>query len=207
MKLTSVRRTLKVKAMIDAGIATIIPIINLINNNSSDSQVLFSTVNRLLRPTNVTSSTTEQCNNFLHLFHDKTHSIYNKILNLPPISTFPPVTRANVTKLVRQMNNTTCFLNRLPASLVQTCLPTLVQSITDIIKAFLNSGTVPVEHKHAVVTPIVKKQGTILDSSLAEQICPTEQGILVIVLAIIARQNKIGFDTSPGAQKVVGSNP
>lgn len=153
------------------------------------------------------SPTTKQCNNFLHFLHDKIDSVYNKILKLPPISTFPPVTTAGVTKLARQMNNTTCSLDRLPASLVQTFLPAFVQSVTAIINKSLNTGTVPVEHKHAVITPIVKKQCTILNSSLAEQICLTQQGILAIVLAVIARQNKIGFDTLPGAQKVVGSNP
>lgn len=48
---------------------------NLINNNNSDSQGLFSTVNRFLQPTNVvTSPTTEQRHNFLHFFHNKIDS-------------------------------------------------------------------------------------------------------------------------------------
>ena len=51
------------------------------------------------------------------------------------------------------------MLDPIPTALPKECISDLVTLITAIVNASLSTGTVPLQFKRAVVTPLLKKPG------------------------------------------------
>ncbi|KAJ8381298.1 hypothetical protein SKAU_G00020760 [Synaphobranchus kaupii] len=135
--------------------------------------MLFSTINRLLRPIDAPhpSDALNLCSKFLDFFQAKVDSIYQQLLQpaSPPLHThvthrmclpsFSPGDAPQIVELVTKAKASTCPLDSMPTTLVKACLPTLCPVMVDIINTSLESGIVPSSFKTAAVTPILKKPG------------------------------------------------
>ena len=161
----------------------------LITNQQNHPRLLFSTINRLLRPLDppLPSGAPDLCTKFLDFFQDKVESIHQQLLvpaHLPPhtpqplgvapldvrlpqcsLSFFSPVCAPQVAKLVTKAKASTCSLDPMPTALVKACLPALCPIMVNIINSSLASGLVPDSLKMASVTPILKKPGLDRDDS------------------------------------------
>ena len=73
------------------------------------------------------------------------------------LTSFGQVCAAVVTKVIQSMTNKSCLLDPIPTWLLKSCLPELVPVTTKIINTMFENGTVPVELKQAILSPILKK--------------------------------------------------
>ena len=80
-------------------------------------------------------------------------------------NTFRPCTSNEVRQLISASPNKTCQLDPLPTNIVKEFLPQLLPFIVRMCNQSLLSGQFPASHRHAIVTPILKKVG--LDASVA----------------------------------------
>lgn len=149
---------------------------NLVQAGSNNQKALFSTISKLLKPSDNTSSsfTTDKCNSFLLFFQSKIDSIYTSLSTPPPslvtslappppitspLSKFSPISEDDLIKIITSMKSSTCILDPIPSSLVKHGLPTISPIITRIVNSSLRSSTVPPSLKLAAITPILKKPG------------------------------------------------
>jgi hypothetical protein len=72
---------------------------------------------------------------------------------------FKPLSQEDVRRLVTQAKPTSCLLDPLPTKLTIELLDILLPVIQKIVNLSLDSGTVPLEFKKAVVRPLLKKSG------------------------------------------------
>ena len=75
------------------------------------------------------------------------------------LSTFKHVTAEDVSQLLRRCPARQSSLDPLPTWLIKEAADTMSPILAKMINASLLSSTFPGNHKHAVVTPIVKKMG------------------------------------------------
>ena len=87
---------------------------------------------------------------------------------LRSLSVLTPTTIDEVRFIVKQLPNSA--LDPLPTWLLKECVEELAPLITLIINKSLEEGTVPVSLKHALVTPILKKDN--LDSNVLSNYRP-----------------------------------
>ena len=72
-------------------------------------------------------------------------------------SSFRPLGKEKVRKMIMSAKNKTCALDPVPTYLVKECVEELLDPITAIINESLSSSSVPGSLKHALVTPRLKK--------------------------------------------------
>ena len=80
--------------------------------------------------------------------------------SLPPVpgfSSFSPLSPDEVLKLIKSNRATSCPLDPIPSSLLQTISPDLAPFLTTLINSSLSSGLVPATLKSARVKPLLKK--------------------------------------------------
>uniref|UniRef100_A0A3Q3MWV1 Reverse transcriptase domain-containing protein n=1 Tax=Labrus bergylta TaxID=56723 RepID=A0A3Q3MWV1_9LABR len=142
---------------------------HLIHSGSSNPKALFSTINKLLKPSDNTSPsfTADKCN-ALTLF-TAASTLSSSLPAFPrlitqPLSQFSPVSPNELSIITSSMKSSTSILDPIPSSLVKNCLPAITPLITSIINSSLCSGSVPKTLKLAAVTHILKKLGLNTDS-------------------------------------------
>ncbi|KAJ4918789.1 hypothetical protein JOQ06_006552, partial [Pogonophryne albipinna] len=136
----------------------------LIGIQQSQPRMLFSTINRLLRPLDPhhPPGALDLCSKFLVFFRAKVDSIHQQLLvpsppppptptapqlqgiTRPPrccLSTFSPVDVIQIAKLVTKAKTSTCSLDPMPTALVKAALSTICPIIVDIVNLSLSSGT------------------------------------------------------------------
>ncbi|KAE8298225.1 hypothetical protein D5F01_LYC02717 [Larimichthys crocea] len=134
---------------------------HLIHSGSTNPKALFSTVNKLLKPSNNTfnSFTTDKCNSFLSFFQTKIDTIYNNLSSSPaptactptpspapplltsqPLSQFSPMSPGELPKIMTGMKTSTCALDPIPSHIIKDSLPAISTLITEIINSSLRSG-------------------------------------------------------------------
>ena len=79
--------------------------------------------------------------------------------HLCTLSSFTPTTAAAIVRLVNKCPWKCCALDPWPTTLLKTNIDIIAPVLADIINVSLESATVPVEMKHALVTPLLKKTG------------------------------------------------
>ena len=77
---------------------------------------------------------------------------------------FTLATRASIRLIVLQSSAKSCDVESMPTSLLKGNIDLLAPILTDIINTSLETGVVPVDMKHALVTPILKKRGLDMKS-------------------------------------------
>ncbi|KAG5857203.1 hypothetical protein ANANG_G00016620 [Anguilla anguilla] len=84
----------------------------------------------------------------------------------PCLSTFSPLTDSDVSQLLLSRRPTTCALDPIPSSLLQTITPDILPFVTSLVNSSLSSGCFPSSFKLAHVTPLLKKP--TLDPSIIQ---------------------------------------
>ncbi len=124
---------------------------NLIHSGSSNPKALFSTINKLLKPSDNTSTSfkVNKCNDFLSVFQTTINTTYSSLITSstvtisPPAPTpgtsqppsqFSPIAPMELSNHMAGMSCSTCALDPTPSKLVKDCLPAISLLITDIIK-------------------------------------------------------------------------
>ncbi|XP_064181317.1 uncharacterized protein LOC135249730 [Anguilla rostrata] len=88
----------------------------------------------------------------------------------PCFSTFSPLTDSDVSQLLLSHRPTTCALDPIPSSLLQTITPDILPFVTSLVNSSLSSGCFPSSFKLAHITPLLKKP--TLDPSVIQNYRP-----------------------------------
>ena len=150
-----------------------------INENKSDSKVLFNTIDPMLHRTPQNhypscGSPKELCDKFAHFFCDKIVTIRHQldtlsITNAPAfpliddaiitceLSEFSPTSEDELSGLVKKIAAKSCSLDPVPASLLRYCIDDLLPIIKSVVNLSFNSVSMPSSIKNAVLSPLLKK--------------------------------------------------
>ena len=79
---------------------------------------------------------------------------------LPQFSSFDSVTVADVTKLIHDAPNKQSWLDPLPMWLLKECSDLLSPFLSALCNMSLRTGVVPASFKTSVITPLIKKSST-----------------------------------------------
>uniref|UniRef100_UPI003AAD8E98 uncharacterized protein n=1 Tax=Centroberyx gerrardi TaxID=166262 RepID=UPI003AAD8E98 len=191
---------------------------SIIQSGCNNPKLLFSTINKLLKPMDTISNsfTTSKCNSFLSFFQTKIDTIHNQLAASsfttlsglqpnPPLlpshsfTSFSEITETDLSSIVTSMKSSTCALDPIPSFLVKACLPSLSPLITNIINSSLSTGLVPPPPpplKLAAVTPILKKPG--LDPDIPNNYRPISNlpFLSKILERVVAAQIKSHLDSN-----------
>ena len=153
---------------------------SLINENKSDSKVLFNTIDRMLHRTPQNhypscGSPKELCDKFADFFCDKIVTIRHQLDTLsttdaPPffpliddaiitceLSEFSPTSEDELSGLVKKIAAKSCSLDPVPASLLRYCIDDILPIIKSVVNLSFNSASMPISMKNAVLSPLLKK--------------------------------------------------
>ena len=110
---------------------------------------------------------------FLNFFNDKITHLCSSIplcannfdfadnltLPSPPqLSCFNPVTEHEIRTIILGSSNSSCSIDVIPTKLLKACIDSFTHPITYLINLSLSEGIFPSDFKHAIVTPLLKKQ-------------------------------------------------
>ncbi|XP_076155180.1 uncharacterized protein LOC143138640 [Alosa pseudoharengus] len=145
-------------------------------NSATDTRKLFSTFKSLLNPQMPPPPSSLTADTLASFFTNKVAAISSQFSTCPlnasdsdtallqPLGTarssfsaFTPLSENEVSRLLTCSRPTTCSLDPIPTSLLQSISPTIAPAITHVINASLTSGTFPTAFKMARVTPLLKK--------------------------------------------------
>ncbi len=145
---------------------------DIILSNCHKPRILFKTIDSVLNtPQSVCMEASPAvCENFLHFFIDKvssTRALISPSAYDPSISVtcsavfnqFEPVTLSSLQEIVGHMKPSGSPNDAVPARLFKEVFPTVGPYVTAVINSSLCSGVVPMNFKHAVVQPLIKKPG------------------------------------------------
>ena len=153
---------------------------SLVLENEKDQKQLFKIVKDLSKESKQTTlpkydSDAQLADDFGDYFIEKVDKIREKFPtttdfdkydkhdeSFASFANFEPVSAENVKKLVMQSPSKSCLLDPIPTNLLKQCLNELQPTITRIVNLSLEEGKMPDDLKHAVVTPLLKKQGADL---------------------------------------------
>ena len=158
--------------------------------NSKDSKSFYRNTNQILGKTSEKIfpndiSENELPEKFSNYFNDKIKLIRQKLdedySDHTPLyadsphsdsqfTSFHTVTEDEVRRIISNSSKKTCSLDPIPTSLLMNCLDEILPAVTSIINNSLQSGHVPDIYKHAVVTPLIKKQS--LDQNILKNYRP-----------------------------------
>ncbi|XP_068561742.1 LOW QUALITY PROTEIN: uncharacterized protein [Cebidichthys violaceus] len=165
----------------------------IIHSGFANPEVLFSTVNKLLKHMDNLShsSIAEKCNSFLSFYKAKIDTIYNQLATSSPAPSNP---------------TPTCDLDPIPSTLIMACLPALRPHLLSIITSSLSTDSVPPALKLASVTPILKKPG--LDPDIHNNYKPISNipFLSKILERAVALQLKTHLSKQKHKQKNLDSN-
>ena len=152
---------------------------SLINENKSDSKVLFNTIDRMLHRTPQNhypscGSVKELCDKFADFFCDKIVTIRHQldtfsITDAPAfpmiddaiitceLSEFSPTSEDELSGLVKKIAAKSCSLDPVPASLLRYCIDDILPIIKSVVNLSFNSASMPISMKNAVLSPLLKK--------------------------------------------------
>uniref|UniRef100_A0A8C7XI96 Reverse transcriptase domain-containing protein n=1 Tax=Oryzias sinensis TaxID=183150 RepID=A0A8C7XI96_9TELE len=122
----------------------------IIGNCSSNSHVLFTTVNRL---------TNYKVQGIKKAINSTTHITIQRPPTHSKLTHFVPVTDQTVQEIITRLSSSTCCLDVLPTRFLNSVLNSVLPPITQIVNMSLQSGIFPEALKTAVIKPLLKKSG------------------------------------------------
>lgn len=151
---------------------------NMIKQNQNCPKKLWGTLDSLLGrsiPKSLPSSNSpsDLATSFLNFFDDKITKLCNAIpfcvnstdttipsnLQKPPsLTNFVLASREEIRNFILSSTDSSCSLDVIPTKLLKSCIDALVDPITRLINLSLSEGVFPTSFKHAVVSPLLKKQ-------------------------------------------------
>ena len=75
------------------------------------------------------------------------------------LSSFQALTMEDIRTVILSTSVKSCSLDPIPTGILLECLPVLLPFITDMCNRSLSEGLLPTSQRHALVTPILKKDG------------------------------------------------
>ena len=87
----------------------------------------------------------------------------NNVTVQSTLSMFAPVTSEEMRFIIKQLPNKSSSLDPIPTWLLKECVKELLPIITTFVNRSMQEGTIPKSLKHALVTPILKKDGMDLN--------------------------------------------
>lgn len=136
-----------------------------ISDAAHNPRSLWNSLNVLLHSKNADPHFT--ANEFATFFHNKVTTIRNSTAGsehpsvIRPtdcrITAFTPVTVLDISRLLGRCPSKQCALDPVPTWLVKSLPNVFTPILTKIVNASLASSQFPTAHKHALVTPILKK--------------------------------------------------
>jgi hypothetical protein len=153
-----------------------------IETNKGNSKALFKIINASLNrkqnsPLPNHRNDSDLANEFAAFFEQKINKLRTKLDDVIPVTDsddrantdqpdtnvklceFRCLSEDEVRKLIHKMPTKHCELDPLPTWLVKACLDVLLPLLTKIINSSLLLGAMPVNLKHAMVKPLLKKIG------------------------------------------------
>ena len=108
--------------------------------------------------------------------------------NSTALSSFEPVSEADILKILKSSTTKSCDLDPIPTALVKECADILVTPINNIINYSLREGSFPNCFKTAYVTPLLKKPN--LDRNLLKNYRPVSNLSFIskLIEKIVAKQ-------------------
>ena len=88
---------------------------------------------------------------------------------IPKLSQFTPVSVKEIQKTVLKSPSKSCILDPIPTSLLKEYKFELMSIITKIVNLPIETGEMPSDFKHAVITPLPKRR---VQSLFAKNCCP-----------------------------------
>ncbi len=137
-------------------------------NNSPNSRMLFKTFSSLLCPPPPPPLSTLRADDFATFFIDKITNLTAQFsipqtvkhilpTNIHSLTSFSPLSEAEVYKLILSSHPTTCPLDPIPSHLFQAISPAVVPTLTHIVNTSLHTGVFPSAFKQACITQFLKK--------------------------------------------------
>ena len=90
---------------------------------------------------------------------EQSHPLINEVFEGDYFSEFKIGSENDIREIICKSSKKSCSLDPLPCSLLITHLDDILPIITNIVNLTLSSGNVPLNMKHALVTPLLKKKG------------------------------------------------
>jgi hypothetical protein len=154
---------------------------------AANSRKMFSVVNRLLgkevdSPVLPELSEQDAANTLSAFFIEKIETIrsgFGDSSDLPhveptfvgqPLTCFQPVSEDQLRKIVSKANATSSDVDPVPTKIVLACLNILLPVLVKIVNSSLQSASVPVTFKTAVIKPLIKKSN--LDPNVCKNFRP-----------------------------------
>ena len=113
--------------------------------------------------------TSSEADAFLRFFDDKVKAVRTSTEDQPlptststtdaSLSVLSPCTEEEVRRFIMQSPTKSCTLDPIPTFLLKEMVDVLLPYVTAMINTSLREGRLPSSHKHAVVTPLIKKAG------------------------------------------------
>ncbi|KAM9552834.1 uncharacterized protein ACWYII_034860 [Salvelinus alpinus] len=137
--------------------------------SASNSRKLFATFSSLLNPPHPPPPSSLSADDFVNHFEKKVDDIRSSFAKsndtagsahtaLPcALTSFSPLSPDEISRLVTAGRPTTCPLDPIPSSLLQTISGDLLPYLTSLINSSLTAGYVPSVFKRARVAPLLKK--------------------------------------------------
>jgi len=129
------------------------------------------------RQHDVTGSTSRSADDFAAFFAKKIDDIRNDTAGLPPpvisrapssLTSFHQYTEAEVRRIVMKSPIKSCSLDPAPTFFLHEFIDLLLPYATRIVNASPAQGRLPLSQRHAIVTPLLKKNQVKMGA-----ICPT----------------------------------
>jgi len=146
-----------------------------LNQCGHSSSQLWRSLSPLLgRDRDVTGATGHTAEDFADYFDKKISDVRSATAGQsPPLSTstaapptlasFKPCTQTEVRRIIMQSPVKSCTLDPVPTFLLREFVDLLLPYVTTMVNESLMAGRLPDSHKHAIITPLLKKPG--LDST------------------------------------------
>ena len=145
------------------------------------SSLLWRSLSPLLgRDRDISGATGHTAESFADFFVKKIDDVRSATAGLPPppvsvrapssFISFQPCTQSDVRRIIMNSPVKSCTLDPVPTFLVREFVDLLLPYLTYMVNGSLAQGHLPLSQKHAIVTPLLKKQG--LDSSDAANFRP-----------------------------------
>ena len=120
------------------------------------------------RQRDVTGCTSHSADDFATFFAKKIDDIRNDTAGMPPppvisqapssLTSFRQYTEAEVRRIVTKSPIKSCSLDPVPTFLLHEFIDLLLPYVTRMVNASLAQGRLPLSQRHAIVTPLLKKQ-------------------------------------------------
>ena len=104
---------------------------------------------------------------FSSLSRDSLQTLKEKLFpgtSMNKLQHFTPASEEEIKKILKKSSSATCELDPMPTHLLKEHVDTLAPIITKMVNSSLETGACPTAFKHAVISPLLKKENLDKDN-------------------------------------------